>query len=501
MARTRLASAYICQACAASHPRWEGQCRGCGAWNSLVETLVRPAVRRSAESAGGRSPGFGGAVQPTPLGSLDIAATVRQPTGVSEVDRLLGGGLVPGSLLLLGGEPGIGKSTLVLQVAGALAAGAAPREHGDSTPGPGPGPRAGVLYASAEESAGQLHLRASRLGLTTGPASSALSVLASTDVDAIIAAAAALRPSLLVVDSIQTVSIDDLDGPPGSVGQVRESAARLGTFAREQAVPVLLVGHVTKDGTLAGPRTLEHLVDAVLMLDGDRYASLRLLRALKNRHGSTEEVGVMEMTPDGLREVRDAAAAFLGHGSRTAPGVSVAAILEGSRTLLVEVQALVAPAGFGPPRRTVAGLDVNRLVLLIAVLARRGGVDVVGRDVYASLTGGITVSEPALDLPLALAVAASHRDHAIAGDLLACGEVSLLGEIRPVPGLERRLREAARTGFRRALVPEGFRPGRQAGRGRGPGGQARGHAARGPRSGARADWYLWVKGRSARWFW
>ncbi len=456
MARTRLASAYICQACAASHPRWEGQCRACGAWNSLVETLARPAMRRSAESAGGRSPGFGGAAQPTPLGSLDVAATVRQPTGVSEVDRLLGGGLVPGSLLLLGGEPGIGKSTLVLQVAGALAAGAAaPRDHGDSTAGSGVGRRGGVLYASAEELAGQLHLRASRLGLTTGPASSALSVLASTDVDAIIAAATALRPLLLVVDSIQTVSIDDLDGPPGSVGQVRESAARLGAFARAQAVPVLLVGHVTKDGTLAGPRTLEHLVDAVLMLDGDRYASLRLLRALKNRHGSTEEVGVMEMTPDGLREVRDAAAAFLGHGSRTAPGVSVAAILEGSRTLLVEVQALVAPAGFGPPRRTVAGLDVNRLVLLIAVLARRGGIDVVGRDVYASLTGGITVSEPALDLPLALAVAASHRDHAIAGDLLACGEVSLLGEIRPVPGLERRLREAARTGFRRALVPEG----------------------------------------------
>jgi DNA repair protein RadA/Sms len=216
---------------------------------------------------------------------------------------------------------------------------------------------------------------------------------------------------------------------------------------------VLLVGHVTKDGTLAGPRTLEHLVDAVLMLDGDRYASLRLLRALKNRHGSTEEVGVMEMTPGGLREVRDTAAAFLGHGMRSAPGVAVAAILEGSRTLLVEVQALVAPVGLGPPRRTVAGLDVNRLVLLIAVLARRAGVDVSGRDVYASLSGGITVSEPALDLPLALAVAASQQDRAIAGDTLACGEVSLLGEIRPVPGLERRLREAARLGFRRALVP------------------------------------------------
>jgi DNA repair protein RadA/Sms len=216
---------------------------------------------------------------------------------------------------------------------------------------------------------------------------------------------------------------------------------------------VLLVGHVTKDGTLAGPRTLEHLVDVVLMLEGERYGSLRLLRALKNRYGSTDEVGVMEMTAAGMREVQDTAAAFLGSGQRTAPGVAVAAILEGSRPLLVEVQALVAPAGLGPPRRTVAGLDVNRLVLLIAVLARRGGVDVSARDVYASLTGGLSVGEPALDLPLALAVAASQRDQPIPPDMLACGEVSLLGEIRPIPGLERRLRGAARLGFRRALVP------------------------------------------------
>jgi DNA repair protein RadA/Sms len=397
-----------------------------------------------------------------PLGELGTLAAVRHATGLPEVDRLLGGGLVPGSLLLLGGEPGIGKSTLVLQIAGALAGGDSPAVRAGGPPAEAAvaTPR-GVLYASAEESAGQLHLRAARLGLTDGPASRALSVVASTDVDAIIGTAAALRPTLLVVDSIQTVSVDDLDGPPGSVGQVRESAARLGAFAREQGVPVLLVGHVTKDGTLAGPRTLEHLVDAVLMLDGDRYASLRLLRALKNRHGSTEEVGVMEMTPAGLRAVSDTAAAFLGHGSRSAPGVAVAAVQEGSRTLLVEVQALVAPAGLGPPRRTVAGLDVNRLVLLIAVLARRSGVDVSSRDVYASLTGGIAVSEPALDLPLALAVAASQRDLAIAGDTLACGEVSLLGEVRPVPGLERRLREAARLGFRRALVPDDAQLGRR----------------------------------------
>ncbi len=440
MARSRAASEYVCQSCAATFPKWEGQCRACSAWNSLVETLVKPAERRA-----GVRPGQArrGAIEARPLGTLVTSGSARRPTGITEVDRLLGGGLVPGSLLLLGGEPGIGKSTLVLQVAGALAASVAA------------GPEAStVVYASAEESTSQLHLRAARLGLTGGPADGALHVLAGTDVADIIAAASASAPALLVVDSIQTVEVDGLDGPPGSVGQVREAASALGAYAREAGVPVLLVGHVTKDGTLAGPRTLEHLVDAVLMLEGDRYGSLRLLRALKNRHGSTEEVGVMEMDAHGLHEVRDTAAAFLGSGQREAPGVAVAAILEGSRPLLVEVQALVAPAGgMGPPRRTVAGLDTNRLALLIAVLARRGGVDVSGRDVYASLAGGLTVSEPALDLPLALAIAGSQRDQALSADTLACGEVSLLGEVRPVRGLDRRLREAARLGFRRALIP------------------------------------------------
>jgi DNA repair protein RadA/Sms len=444
VARSRAASEYVCQSCAARFPKWEGQCRTCGTWNSLVETLVRPSERRASARSGRALPDE---ARPQPLGSLSAAAAQRRATGIAEVDRLLGGGLVPGSVLLLGGEPGIGKSTLVLQLAGSLASSVAAE----------PGERS-VLYASAEESAAQLHLRAARLGLTGGPADGALGVLAVTDVGSIIAAASQARPSLLVVDSIQTVEADGLDGPPGSVGQVRESAIQLGAFARDQGVPVLLVGHVTKDGTLAGPRTLEHLVDAVLMLEGDRYGQLRLLRALKNRHGSTEEVGVMEMTAAGLHEVRDSAAAFLGSGRREAPGVAVAAILEGSRPLLVEVQALVAPAGMGPPRRTVAGLDANRLALLIAVLARRGGVDVAGRDVYASLAGGLAVSEPALDLAVALAIAASQRDRALPGDLLVCGEISLLGEVRPVRGLERRLREAARLGFRQALIPAGPNP-------------------------------------------
>ncbi len=440
MARSRAASEYVCQSCAATFPKWEGQCRACGSWNSLVETLISPAERRTGARARATLPA---ASEPRPLGALQAARVERRRSGIGEVDRLLGGGFVPGSVLLLGGEPGIGKSTLVLQLAGALAGTAAADDA-----------EARVLYASAEESAAQLHLRAERLGLIGGPADGALSVLAGTDVAAIVTAAAAEPPALLVVDSIQTVEVDGLDGPPGSVGQVRESAQQLGAFAREAGVPVLLVGHVTKDGSLAGPRTLEHLVDAVLMLEGDRYGSLRLLRALKNRHGSTEEVGVMEMTASGLHEVQDPAAAFLGSGRREAPGVAVAAILEGSRPLLVEVQALVAPAGgLGPPRRTVAGLDTNRLALLIAVLARRGGIDVSGRDVYASLAGGLAESEPALDLPLALAIAASHRDQALATDTLVCGEVSLLGEVRPVRGLDRRLREAARLGFRQAIVP------------------------------------------------
>jgi DNA repair protein RadA/Sms len=394
-----------------------------------------------------------------PLRSLQAAQTGRRRSGIGEVDRVLGGGFVPGSLLLLAGEPGIGKSTLVLQVAAASVVGSAGSDATGAASDarraaePGEGAAGSILYASAEESAGQLFLRASRLGLASGAAERGLSVLASTDVDAIIEAASRLRPALVVVDSIQTVSLDQLEGPPGSVGQIRESAARLGSYARAEGVPVLLIGHVTKDGSLAGPRSLEHLVDAVIMLEGDRYGSLRLLRTLKNRHGSTEEVGVLEMTPDGLQEVADTAAAFLGGGQRSAPGVAVAAVLEGSRPLLVEVQALVAHAGIGPPRRTVSGVDVNRLVLLIAVLGRRCGLDVSGRDVYVSLAGGLSVDEPALDLPLALAVASSLRDRPIAADTLAIGEVSLLGEVRPVPGLARRLREAARLGFRRALVP------------------------------------------------
>jgi len=299
-----------------------------------------------------------------------------------------------------------------------------------------------------------VHLRADRLGLLDGPAGGGIRILAATDLAAILAAADAIAPRLLIIDSVQTLTNAELEGPAGSVGQVREAAGRIGAWSHAGGTPVVLVGHVTKDGSLAGPRTLEHLVDVVLQLEGDRYGALRLLRSAKNRFGSTEEVGVLEMTGAGLRPVADPARAFLGEGTRDAPGVAVACVLEGTRPLCIEVQALVAPAaGIGVPRRTVAGIEANRLALLVAVLARRCALNLAGHDLYASLAGGASVEEPALDLPLALALVASFRDLPVPAGVVACGEVSLLGELRPVRGIDRRLREAARLGFRSAVVP------------------------------------------------
>lgn len=439
MARSE--SRYVCQACGAVSAAWEGRCHVCGEWDSLVETLVRPAAGRD----GARRVGGTGGVTPRPLASVSAQPVARLPVGIGEVDRVLGGGLVPGALVLLGGEPGIGKSTLVLEVAAGVARNAPP----------GPDVTPGVLYATGEESAEQLHLRATRLDLVEGRPGDAIEVLAETSLEAILAAAEATRPALLVVDSVQTLTVDGLDGPAGSVGQVREAAARLAAWSHARSTPAILVGHVTKDGSLAGPRTLEHLVDVVLVLEGDRYGALRLLRSAKNRFGSTEETGVLEMTGAGLRDVPDPARAFLGLGQHDEPGVMVAPTLEGSRPVLVEVQALVAPAGIGVPRRALVGVPADRLALLVAVLARRGGVDVSRHDVYVSLAGGASVDEPALDLAVAVALASTARDAPIEPGTVACGEVTLLGGLRPVRGLERRLREAARLGFRRAIVPAG----------------------------------------------
>ncbi|MGA3031541.1 MAG: DNA repair protein RadA [Candidatus Limnocylindrales bacterium] len=434
MARSQ--SRYICQACGAAHLRWEGQCRTCGAWNTLVETVVRePEGRRRVGP--GTGPGAS-AGKPQSLRGLREAEPVRIPTGLGEVDRVLGGGLVPGSVVLLGGEPGIGKSTLLLQAAAGLASGS----------------RAGtILYATGEESAGQVRLRAARLGLLEGAAADMVSVVAETEVSRIIDLAREARPLVLIVDSIQTVTIDELEGPAGSVGQVRECALRLMEMAKGDGIAVIVVGHVTKDGTLAGPKTLEHLVDAVLSLEGERTAALRLLRATKNRFGSTEEVGVFEMAEHGLAEVADPGRAFLATTQEHAPGSVAGATLEGSRPLLVEVQALVAPGSYGSPRRTASGVDATRMALLIAVLGRRAGIGLGSHDVYANLAGGLELTDPGLDLPLCLALASSLRDRLIPRDLIAVGEVGLLGELRPVPGLERRVREAARLGFRTAVVP------------------------------------------------
>jgi DNA repair protein RadA/Sms len=428
----RSQSRFVCQACGATHLRWEGQCRDCGAWNTLVETVVRADDRRATPGAG---PAL---VTETLAGATSDATAPRRPLGIGELDRVLGGGLVSGSVILLGGEPGIGKSTLLLQVAAAVASGAG-EGH--------------VLYASGEESAGQLRLRAGRLGILDGPAGRVIRVVAERDVGGIVDLARDDPPELLIVDSIQTAVVEELDGPPGSVGQVRESAARLGELAKASGIPTILVGHVTKDGTLAGPKTLEHLVDVVLALEGERSGGLRLLRSPKNRYGSTEEVGVFEMLEAGLAEVQDPARAFLGEHPEPAPGSVVGATLEGTRPILVEVQALTASGAIGSPRRTTSGLDPNRLALLIAVLGRRAGVGLSTHDVYANLAGGLAFDDPALDLPLALALASSLRDVPIPAGTIAIGEVGLLGELRGVPGLDRRLREAARLGFDRALVP------------------------------------------------
>jgi DNA repair protein RadA/Sms len=388
-----------------------------------VETLVHeesPAARRRAAPAAGNPP--------VSLAEISETDVTRIPVGIGELDRVLGGGLVPGSLVLVGGEPGIGKSTLLLQAAAGL-----------STAGP-------ILYATGEESSAQVRLRAARLGLLGGAAAVSVTVYAESSVARILETARAARPVALIVDSIQTATVDELEGPAGSVGQVRESALRYMELAKGDGIAVLLVGHVTKEGSLAGPKTLEHLVDAVLSVEGDRSGALRLVRATKNRFGSTEEVGVLEMAEAGLREVPDPARAFLVEHDADAPGSVVGATLEGS---------LVAPTVYGTPRRTAIGIDPGRLALLVAVLGRRAGIGLGSHDVYANLAGGLAADDPGLDLAVAIALASTLRDLPVAAGTVAIGEIGLLGELRSVTGLERRLREAARLGFTRALVPPG----------------------------------------------
>jgi DNA repair protein RadA/Sms len=415
---------FACQSCGATAPKWLGRCPDCGDWNSYIEEAREKAPRASP-------PGLSRSV---PLSELDALEGPRSPTGLPGLDRVLGGGLVPGSVVLLGGEPGIGKSTLLFQASRGLAAAGA-RE---------------VLYASAEESAAQVRLRAERLGIRDGR----LLVLAETDVSRIVAEAEARQPAVVVVDSVQAVADPTLASSPGTVSQVRAAAAELTRYAKSRGVTVLLVGHVTKDGSLAGPKSLEHLVDAVVSIEGDRSGSRRLLRATKNRFGPVDEIALYEMTGEGLSELPDASAVLLAERRAGLPGSAVTAAREGTRSVLVEIQALVGAGSAGSPRRVAIGLDGGRLALLLAVLEGTG-LALSAREVFVSCTGGIEVTEPAADLAVVGALLSSARAQALPERSVLFGEIGLLGEVRRVPAAASRLKEAAALGFRTVFLPAG----------------------------------------------
>ena len=423
---------YACTECGAQQPRWLGRCPECGSWSTLVEEPTRGEAPARAHGLLRVEPDPAGA-KPRSLREIEASSSPRLATGVDELDRVLGGGLVPGSVVLLAGEPGVGKSTLALQLAAGVRA------------------RGAVVYVTGEESPEQLRLRANRLP----EAPEDMWVLAETRVEALAEPWRERRPAVVLVDSIQAVASDRVESAPGSVAQVRECAALLAAAAKTSGAVLILIGHVTKEGVLAGPRVLEHLVDVVLTFEGDRSHAFRLLRARKNRYGSTHEVGVFSMTEAGLEGVANPSELFLSERRTGAPGSCIAPLVEGSRPMLVEIQALVAPAGYGTARRTPIGFDDGRLALLLAVLERYGGVDLVSRDVYVNVAGGVRVNEPSGDLALALALASSRLDLAVPAEVAACGEVGLGGEVRQIGRLDLRLREAARLGFRRVLVPAG----------------------------------------------
>lgn len=427
-------SVYCCQACGHTESKWLGRCPACQEWSTLVEEVARAEPPRP--SAAGVADG-GAPMSITEVG--DAYGGARTQSGIGELDRVLGGGLVAGSVVLLGGDPGVGKSTLLIQ---ALAGFAGAQAQSD------PAQRTGILYATGEESVAQTAMRARRVG----SARDSISIVAETDVEKILHHAHKQRPAVLAVDSIQTVYTPLLDSIPGSLAQVRECAGRLTQFAKTTGTPTVIVGHVTKDGGLAGPKTLEHLVDVVLQLEGDG-GPYRILRAHKNRFGSTQEIGVFEMRGAGMAEVANPSAHLLAERPVGAPGSVVVASADGARPLLVEIQALVAPASAGLGRRTAAGVDGNRVSLLLAVLAQRAACDVLDRDVFVNVAGGVRLGEPAIDLGIACAIASSARGRAIDPHTVMFGEVGLAGEIRAVTLCEQRLAEAARLGFRRAIVP------------------------------------------------
>ncbi len=423
---------FVCQECGSQAPKWMGRCADCGAWNSFVEERAAEPV--SAAAAASRYAAGTNPATARLYAEVDIASAARLSTGIDEFDRVLGGGVVPGSLVLLGGEPGIGKSTLLLQAAARFA----------ETCGP-------VLYSSGEESEHQVKLRGERLGVGRAP----LYLLSETCLERILEEVARIRPALLIVDSVQTVFSLKLQSAPGSIGQVREAATQMLFVAKGQNIPVFLVGHVTKDGSLAGPKALEHIVDTVLYFEGEHHHAHRIVRAVKNRFGAVSELGVFEMTASGLQPVPNPSALFLAERPVATPGSAVICCIEGSRPILVEVQALVSTSTFGNARRTAIGIDANRVSLLLAVLEKRAGLALLGDDVFVNVAGGMTVDEPAADLGVAAAVASSFRNRPVAPGTAVFGEIGLAGEIRGITQAARRVREAAQMGFTRCLLPAG----------------------------------------------
>lgn len=433
----KVKTVYRCTDCGAEYSKWQGRCDVCGEWNTLVEEVSAPKASTGGAArriGGARSLADGGAVAPTAkLRDVRASESRRWKTGLDEFDFVLGGGIVPGSMVLIGGEPGIGKSTLLLQVAARL-------QHGDHS----------ALYASGEESALQVKLRADRLGDGAGD----VELVAETNLETVLATAAHGKQTVLIVDSIQTVFTTDLEGAPGNVGQVRECAARLMRFAKQTGVTVFVVGHVTKGGGIAGPKTLEHIVDTVLYFEGDAALDHRILRATKNRFGSVDEIGVFRMSENGLIPVENPSELFLGDRHGEASGSAVTALMEGTRPLLVEIQALAAKAGFGTPQRVATGFDGRRLALLLAVLDKRAGLPFAQLDVFVNVVGGVRMQEPAGDLAVAAALASSVYDRALPADAVFLGEVGLGGEARPVSQTDRRIAEAANMGMTRAYVAE-----------------------------------------------
>ena len=427
-------TAFVCTDCGADFPKWQGQCPACGAWNTLQEFVVDQATPKTRSS--GRGGYTGQLSEVRNLDEIVLEETPRIGTGMGELDRVLGGGLVPGSAILIGGHPGAGKSTLLLQVMCRLA---------DTE---------SCLYVTGEESLSQVAMRADRLKLPKEK----LRLAAETDVEQILDLARKERPRLLVVDSIQVMYLAGLQSEPGSVAQVRECAAALTRFAKQTGTVLLLVGHVTKDGTLAGPKVLEHMIDCSLMLEGSTDSRFRTLRGLKNRFGAVNELGVFAMTGEGLKEVKNPSAIFLNRAEEIAAGSPVTVVWEGTRPLLVELQALVDASHFGNPRRVCVGLEANRLAMLLAVLHRHGGIQVGDQDVFANVVGGVKVAETAADLALVLSIVSSFRDRPLGRDLVVFGEIGLSGEIRPVPQGQERLHEAVKHGFRRAIIPKANLP-------------------------------------------